>query len=354
MRVAVRAFALIAISGSATAQTTEPNWQAALNSGSQRLMLFALQSEKPVGADDFVSQLQYDLAMRQAAGAGITMLSYDASLRPIVEYDNNINGGLPKSYFYIGSTRFDFSDDDTAKAGVVFGAKVDLSTRLALAPGRTLDLTASASQAHSIDHGLDKLRAETSACVAQFLGNTSWADFCFGNSFSQDAKSVSKDSYLSFGGSKVFASGYGIHEVSVTFKENWNTDFDRKSKSHDSYSKASVALKLLTAKADLGALAVDLDLGEFVPNQNTRLFGTGVSLTRPIAGKVTTLFASYGLEGGASFLGKDRLDEVYSIGINRNVTKHANITLRLSQRSSNASLFDGVKTVDFDVNLIGF
>ena len=96
------------------------------------------------------------------------------------------------------------------------------------------------------------------------------------------------------------------------------------------------------------------NLGEFVPNQNTRLFGTGVSLTRPIAGKVTTLFASYGLEGGASFLGKDRLDEVYSIGINRNVTKHANITLRLSQRSSNASLFDGVHTVDFDLNLIGF
>jgi hypothetical protein len=353
---------LFVIPMGAFAQTFTHNWEPALNSGSQRLMLFALQSEKPIGADDFVSQLQYDLALRQAAGAGPKMLSYDASLRPIAEYDNNINGGVPKDYFYIGPFRHVFPDEHVAKAGIVLGAEVNLSSRIALAPGRTLDLSAMASQAHSPDYDLDKLHAATSACFAQFLGKTSWADLCFGNAFNQTAKSISKEQFLSFGGSRVFASDFGFHEFSATFKKTWNNDFDRMQHSSDDrtqhssdkYAKSSLALKLLTAKAGIGALAIDLDLGEFVPDQNTRLFGTGISLTRPIAGKVTMLFAGYAVEGGANFLGKDRRDEVYSIGINRNVTKHANITLRLSQRSSDASLFDGVRTVDFDVNLIGF
>ncbi|WP_156317747.1 hypothetical protein [Cypionkella psychrotolerans] len=326
------------------AQTPATDWQAALDSGSPRLMLFALQIEKPQGADDFVARLQYGQAMQQTKAAPPVMLSYRANLRPIVAYDGNINSGAPGDGYYIGDILFHNEDPDArAKAGMVFGGEASLTVRFAIAPGRTLDLTAYGTQAHSFDYGLDVLNAGLSACGAQYLGRTSWAEICLGDTFSQRDNAPERERFASIGISKVFASRFGFHEARATVQTSQRKDYD----------KTSLSLQLITAKAGLGALTLRIDASERIPGYNTRLFGTSAALTRPIAGVSTTLFAGYGVEAGGAIFGQPRRDEVFSIGLSRKLTSHAEASLRLSQRQSTIPAYDGV-SVDLDVALIDF
>ena len=325
------------------AQTPATNWQAALDSGAPRLMLFALQVEKPDGADDFVARLQYGQAMQQAKAAAPVMLSYSADLRPIVAYDSNINSGIPGDTIYLGGRPFTPEAANRAKSGMVYGAEASLTARFALAPGRTLDLTAYGAQAHSFDHGLDVLNAGLSACGAQYWGRTTWTEMCLGDTFTQRDNAPERERFASIGVSKVFASRFGFHEARATVRNAKRKDYD----------KASLSLQLITAKAGLGALNLRIDLGARVAGSHTRLFGASAALTRPIAGVSTTLFAGYGIDAGGTLLDQPRRDEIFSVGLSRKLTSHAEATLRLSQRQSSIAAYDGL-SVDLDVSLIDF
>ena len=328
---------------SLAAQTPPTNWQAALDSGAPRLMLFALQLEKPQGADAFVANLQYSQAMQQAKAAPPVMLSYRADLRPIVAYDGNINAGFPGDKIYLGDYPLTIAAENRAKAGMVFGAEASLTTRFALAPGNTLDLTAYGAQSHSFDYGLDVLNAGLSACDAHYWGRTTWTELCLGDTFSQRDTTPERERFASIGISKVFASRLGFHEARATLQTSKRARYD----------KASLSLQLITARAGLGALNLRLDFGERVNRYNTRLFGATVALTRPVAGVRTTLFAGYAREAGGALLGTPRQDDIFSLGFNRKIAKHAEVTLRLSQHQSTIPAYDSL-AVDLDLNLIDF
>lgn len=328
---------------SLAAQTPATNWQAALDSGAPRLMLFALQVEKPAGADAFVARLQYGQAMQQAKAAPPVMLSYRADLRPIVAYDGNINAGLPGDTIYLGGYPFTIAAEDRAKAGMVFGAEASLTARFAIAPGNTLDLTAYGAQSHSFDYGLDILNAGVSACGAQYWGHTTWTELCLGDSFSQRDNAPERERFASIGISKVFASRLGFHEARASLQTSRRAQYD----------KASLNLHLITARAGLGALNLRLDFGERVNRYNTRLFGATVALTRPIAGVHITVFAGYAREGGGALLATPREDDIFSLGFNRKIAKHAEVTLRLSQHQSTIPAYDSL-AVDLDLTLVDF
>lgn len=314
-----------------------------MQSGSPRLMLFALQREQPEGAENFVASLQYNQALQQPQGARPVLLSYRADLRPIIAYDGNINAGIPGDTFYIGGTPFTINADDRAKAGMVFGLETSLTTRLALGPGRTLDLSAYAAQSHSFDHDMDILNAATSACGAQFLGHARWIELCIGNRFTQRDDRPETERIAALSATKIFASGFGLHEARVTLQHSW----------HDDYHQPSVALQVITARAGMGALSLRMDASARVQGQNTRLFGTSAALTRPIAGAVTTLFLGYGYDAGDSVLGQVRRDSIVSLGISRAATRHADATLRLSKRESTLAAYDEF-SIDLDLSLLDF
>lgn len=328
---------------SLAAQTPATNWQAALDSGAPRLMLFALQVEKPAGADDFVARLQYGQAMQQAKTAPPVLLSYRTDLRPIVAYDGNINGGIPGDTIYLGGFPFTIAPENRAKAGMLYGAEASLTARFALAPGSTLDLTAYAAQAHSFDYGLDILNAGLSACGAQYWGRSSWTQICVGDTFTQRNNLPERERFASLGVSKVFASRLGFHEARATVQKAVRKDYD----------KTSLSLHLITARAGLGALTLRIDAGERVAGYNTRLVGTSAALTRPIAGVSTTFFAGYGVEAGGAVFGQPRRDEIFSLGLSRKLTSHAEATLRLSQRQSSIPAYQEL-SVDLDISLIDF
>ena len=333
----------LAIPHPLAAQTPPTNWQAALDSNAPRLMLFALQMEKPQGADDFVAELQYQQAMKQPAAAAPTLLSYRANLRPIAKYDSNINSGVPGDTVYLGGFPLHLEQDLRAKAGMVFGAEASLTARFALAPGSTLDLTAYGAQAHSFDYGLDVLNAGISACGARYWGHASWTEMCFGDNFAQRNGLPERERFASIGATKIFASRFGFHEARATVQKSTRAE----------YSKASLALELITAKAGLSALDLRLDFGERVQGHNTHVFGAFAALTRPIAGRSTTIFASYSREAGGVFLGQPFDDDIYSVGFKRDLTKHIAATLRLTQRNSTIPAYDEM-SVDLDLDLINF
>lgn len=314
-----------------------------MQSDSPRLTLFALQRAQPEGAGDFVASLQYNQALQLPRGAPPALLSYRADLRPIIGYDGNINAGIPGDTFYIGDTPFTINADDRAKAGMVFGLETSLTARLALGPGRTLDLSAYAAQSHSFDHDMDVLNAATSACGAQFLGHARWLELCIGNRFTQRDDRPETERIAALSATKIFASGVGLHEARVTVQQSW----------HDDYQQPSLALQLITARKGLGALSLRMDASARVQGQNTRLFGASAALTRPMAGAVTTLFLGYGYDAGDSVLGQIRRDNIVSLGISRAVTRHAEATLRLSQRDSTLAAYDEL-SIDLDLSLLDF
>ena len=121
------------------------DWQAALEGGSPRLRLFALQIRRPEGAGDYVANLQRHLGLKHPQGKGAAYISHSLTLAPVLDYDANINGGTPGKTIMLGNFVFTLSEKSRAKAGVVAGLAPAANLRFSLRPGMVIEASASAS-----------------------------------------------------------------------------------------------------------------------------------------------------------------------------------------------------------------
>lgn len=336
------------------AQQQASNIPAAISSGSERLTLFALQLERSFETDRLGEVLQYGQAMRIPKSRFPLILSSRARLVPILSYQNNLNGGIVGRSFEFGGLTFEVAENDRAKSGMLFGLDASVNARIGLSLGNVLTLAAAAQQSHSPSYNLNITKFLSQACDAQFLGGASWFDFCYGNSISLRKKNLLKTQNLSFGGSRLFSSSLGLHEASATITNTWVIDLDRSTNSSDTYRQASLILKLVSAQENLGVLVLDLSVDERVKGRNVREFGMGLSLTRPVLGESTEAFATFSHEGGGTFFGTLRHDDIYSIGFKREFRKIVRASIKASYRRSNIDFYNAETSIDIDLNFINY
>lgn len=324
----------------AQSQAYPDDLQAVLAGGSARLQLFALQTVRPDGAGNYVGLLQRHLGLDHQPSIGPRYLSHSLTVSPVLEQDANVNGGTQGTHILLGSFQFKISDDSRAKSGLVAGLAPAANLRLSLAPGRTVEASASASIARALDYDLTRRSFGLRLCAAQYLGRADWLDICAGRRGSDRALSSSAETHASIGFARQYASRYGFHEATVRMERVDNGTF----------AKTSLDFGVTHASARLGVVDWRIELGQRIPDQHTRLGGVSLSLTRPILGAQSTVFLSGTQEGGANFFGLDRIDQSFRAGISRPITPRASVTLSVEDRRSTLENYTGT-SFGFSVNI---
>jgi hypothetical protein len=314
----------------AKAQPYDSHWQAAMQASSARLRLFALMAQRPDGAADAVAALQKGQGFAHIADQGPQILSSTVRVGPVLRYDSNINGGTPGETISIGGLPFSISPETRAVSGIVWGGAVSGSLRLSLSPTTILDANLSASRAQG--QGAMITTRSAALCLGQYLGGSDWLDLCLARDVADRALSHNDQTSVSIGLTQQFATDFALSEAQIKLRQTVVTD----------YQKLSLDLGLSTARARWGLLETRAELGQYIAGEHTRLFGATLSLTRPVLGTDTVIFASYSREGGASFFGDPRWDQVVSLGLSRPITDVLGLNLSLQDRQSTLANYDGV------------
>lgn len=307
-----------------------------MESGSPRFQLFALMAQRPDGAGDTVAALQRGQGFAHLPDHGPQVVASSIRLGPVLRYDSNINGGIPGETILIVGIPFTIAPPSRAKKGLVLGGSASGNLRLSVSPMTVIDVNLSASRAQG--QGLTVQSRAADLCMGQFMGGANWLDICIERDLSDRALSQSDQTTASIGLTQQFASAFALSEARLKLRKSKNDDYD----------KLWLDLGLTTARAQWGLLKTEAEFGQYIAGEHTRLFGATLSLSRPILGETTTLFASYAREGGADFFGAARRDEVVSLGMSRPITKLLGLNLSLQDRKSSLANYDGVTFgVDF-------
>lgn len=331
MRLAVAVSLTLALlaAGPSRAQSLGSEWAAALHARSDRLLLYTILKERPAGALPVARRLLHRTGLAHT-GSGVRRLSFGARVAPILEWDDNINGGTPGSAFQLGPFEFTVDEESRAKSGLVVGASFGASADFALGHQNLLKLGASAAYRYAPAHEMAKSHIAGSACGSFYQGSWTWIETCAFASVQETELSRVHDRTLSLAGVKVFSSPIGSHEARAAVLYSFRDD----------YEKPTLDLDLVTAHPGLGAISLGLDLSRRIAGENTTIWGASLALARPILGESGSVAVSYHRQGGALFFGDPREDDVYRLSVTRKVSDRLSASLGVTDRRSTIDLYD--------------
>jgi hypothetical protein len=315
--------------GGATPVAAESLLPAALDSGSARLTLYVLAQERRPGSDPFIDRLLRDLGAAHPRGAGPQRLSRGARVAPILEWDDNVNGGTPGGVFTIGGLDFTVDEASQARAGLMLGASLGLGASYSIGRGMVLRFAVNGTLRHAPREDATKSSLGASVCGSLPGGEWTWWDACLSASAARTELSRQSERAVSVARTVVFPSGIGVHEARIGARYVLGEDF----------RKPVLTLGLVTA-ADFGAVVVSAELSPEVEGRNTTLFGARAALTRPVLGASTTVEAGYRRTGGSAFFGDERSDDIWSLGVTRDIGRGVSATLSVSRTLSTVDLYD--------------
>lgn len=310
-------------------EASEPRWKSAMMSGSSRLAAFSLLQERPAGAQRFILSFMKRDGLLHKDGEGAQRVGRHFSIEPLVQHDNNINGGIPVDSIRLAGIDFIINEDDRAKEGFLLGAQASAGIDHSIAKGQVLSFGLTAAYQYSFEHDLGKSFLGGNACLKSHVDNWSWIDSCAGVRLLDNGSTV-EEGFLSIAGTKVFASDYADHAFEMKVEQIFREDYD----------KLSVGGTLTSAVPGIGAVATGLRFGEQVEGENTTLVDGSVALTRPILDRMTTLRLSHRYSAGGEFFGEDREDRTTKISATTDVSKRISLSVGYEVTDSSADLYD--------------
>ena len=339
---------VVACTSSATAQIRPaplPEWRGAILSGSQRLMLFSLLKTRPVGSLSTQKKIADRLGLFHRPGDGLVAGTPRLTLGPILEYDENVNGGVPGDTIQIDQFTLDVTDASRAKAAFVLGAHAGAGVSVAYDEGSTLDLRFSAALRHAPAVDVTRTAVRMSACANQYLSHWNWLVLCGGYKYddARDTDETQEGRFGSVGMRRIFASPLGSHEATATLTKDVRSDYD----------KLSLSGSVTSAITGVGALSLSATLGEKVEGENTVTRGLSASLTRPFFGRTGRVSLGYYETGGENFFGIEREDRIFSLSVGRQVSKRLWLGLGMRRLDSTADVYDE-NEMTVDVSFTGW
>lgn len=310
---------------------TLPGWRAALSSGSERLALFSLGRLNEPDAAPLISGLARLAGGAHQPGRGLQPVQRRMSVRPILTYGRNFNGGVPGESITLGGLDFLIDPDDRAKSGVIAGVEISGAASFSYASGSILRLSASATAEALPAHDLWRTSVATTICAQNFIGGWTWLDGCIGLSGlrrSYDRDQVQRN--LSFGPTTLFHAGGIDQQVTAQF-----VMIDR-----SAGSQPGLSLKWIGAVPDLGAVIVQGQVRRSLSGEQTRIRQLDLWLRRPVRGREVGLGLSVGQDRGEQVFGQDRRDTVTMLYLDLPVTEEFGLQAGLGRRNSNIELYD--------------
>lgn len=311
---------------------TEPldRVQAALLSGSTRLAGFALMRDRPAGGGPLLARLMQAEGMLHDGRDGPVLLWRGVSVRPVLRWDDNINGGIAGDTISVGGLDLTVDAASRARGGLVVGAAASVGARYRLAPGRMMRLSAQAMAVHAPRHELWRGEAAAEACIAQALPGWRFLDACAGHSLARSDLSDANLSWAGLRGTGHFEAAGGLHALSLGLRQTWRDD----------YAQGLLDLSLDSALPRIGALGLHLSVGEAVAGHNAIRYRAGASLTRRVAGRRVSLGLDWQREEGSAVFGTPRRDALHTLGVEVELSPRLTLRLAGQRRSSTIAMYD--------------
>lgn len=313
---------------------TLPGWAAALASGEERLVAFALSQAQPEGAGPLLARTMARLGgAHDPAGPALQPLGVTLTAWPVVEATRNFNGGIPADTIRIGPFDFEVAPADRARSGIVGGAGAGLSWSASLGTGSVLTLSSRAASVALLGEGLSRSEVSVDGCLRHVVTGWTWLDGCTGVAATRTSgqRDVVQRS-LSLGPVIVTRAGGLDQQWRLTARHRDRADF----------AQTSLALDWTGAVPDLGALSLGAEWGQQIAGQNLPVRGLSAGLARPFAGRPARLRLSVQETAGAQFLGRPRRDMTVAVSGEVMVRPGLTVSADLGRRNSSADPYDEV------------
>lgn len=261
------------------------------------------------------------------------IVAREARVSPVLGWDDNINGGYVRDRLDLGGLIFDADPANRARPGLVLGARLDASVRLAWGEGRVIDLRLGAEAAWSPRHDIGRAFAGVEACARNHLAGWTFADFCAETSGSHRALSDSVSGGVSASLVRLFSTGAAAHQLSVAVE-------------HRHTREGAQDGLTLGWSAVWNRAVTEFTLGTATPipgETATRVrFGARAGWLwhdRPVSVSLWHVQAS-----GGMLLGMARADRVTGIGLSVQARPGVSVELTHQVTQSTIALFDDHRT----------
>lgn len=292
-----------------------------------RLALFVLAYDNLTHTHNAI-----DRAKRaQGLGGGAYPYPIDRTINftPLLYFDANINGGTPGDTVMIGGLPLVLAQDARAVQGMMAGGQISLRAAAALGHGRVVSVQGDAAAAQQIGSFLRSARAHLQLCGAQYLGAARWFDICAAQNISARALVQTRSQTASAALAQQFKTQRGYGQLGLSLRRQIFTG----------YALDSAAFTLTLADEHRGLIQIQTEVGAPAAGQMSRMYGASASVTQPIWGAQTTVFAQFTRDGGGEFFGQARQDTAVTLGMTRPFGRGQSVTLTAARTLSNISNF---------------
>jgi hypothetical protein len=301
-----------------------PRWALAGAFGTPRLYLKSLLADRPRGAAQAVTRTASSLALGQNVKYGQPNFSF--GLRPLLVYDNNINGGLPFDVIDLGAFRFTVSENTRAREALTLGARASVALDIPVAQGLMLNGFAQIGRRYSPEFDTNITDRSAGLCLRYTADTWTYADGCLskGDLDNERNTATSRTRSLSIG--HLFENASATHELSVTVIQQSNNGSDQNRIRIGSRS-------MLNA---FGAVDAGVTFGEKIEGSLKQTFAADLGYGAIVFGKPTRLSVSYAEEKGGNLFGQTRSENTVTIRASRTVVK--NVMAYVSHKTTKSSI----------------
>lgn len=308
--------------------------------GDERLQNYCLLNAIDGKAIDYSAATMIDSRLRRAGsstGLGVPRAvpfdrsSVSFSIRPVLRYEGNINGGNPAKPLVIGNLTFDGDEALYKTSGTVVGLGASLNCRAIYSEGRYLKYSLDTS--YALSPSSDDRIATTSASVCSFnhIAKSWYIDACANQSRARKTISDGSSSNLKLIASYIFTS--------VT-KEHSQVKFGVNRLFADSYTQNQLVLGIDSLHPSGFFTGVEATFGEAVPEHLVTRMSVAGRVGLQVAGKPLTLNASFSHATGGLLFGVDRDAKSASVSASYPVWRNFNVTMGYTKTDSTIDYFD--------------
>lgn len=284
------------------------DWQIVASSASQRLALRYLLGARLAGSAGTVDYLARQLALMPGK-AGPPALAF--SVAPVLNYDRNINDGIPSDTVVIGGLPFRISEDGQAKSGIVLGVQASANVRAKVLRGLAWDVSAKFNVEHAPRWSYDTVRGTGTTCLLYTSDNWVSLDICALHIRRSAENSDESRNFRSIRLGKVFSFRDTLAETALTVQsQTWLGQ-----------TQLSVTGSGTWFRPGGNLYSVSLGVGQEKSGVSFPTLTARLGLATELWGKPVNFEIGYLEERGARFFGSDKDDRTVSLSIRRPVTE---------------------------------
>ncbi|MEM9795712.1 MAG: hypothetical protein AAF919_04450 [Pseudomonadota bacterium] len=253
------------------------------------------------------------------------------TLRPVLEWSTNLNGGQTDKPIYFAGFPFTFAEEDQRRAGLALGAELGARRRVLPGNGHRIDVSGYLTAAHAPEEDLSLIRARASLCHTWRLDRHKALNSCLRGT--HQTRDLSQDDAViqSVALTRFFReAGTGATGLTLGVERRLEDDLDQITLrgTLERAARGDLVLRATYGRGWFGA-------GEFGISETA-----GLSVARPIADRLTRVSYSYVKQDDGEVLFQDRTDRAHSISLEVQAIGQTFVQFGYVVRESSISAFE--------------